>query len=60
MFAVHAVVSELLQYAFYSTRDGDWRDAVADGCGIVLGLLAAAGWAALARRRRAQRRVAAG
>lgn len=38
-FAVHAVVSELVQHFFYTTRTGDPLDALADTVGVGLGLL---------------------
>ena len=38
-FAVHAVVSELVQWRFVPFRDGDPRDALADLAGIVLAVL---------------------
>ncbi len=58
-FAVQAVGSELVQAAFYPERSGDVLDVVADGVGIVLGVLAfrfccSRGWP---RRRPARRRV---
>lgn len=36
----YAVVSEILQAALPINRDGDWRDALADVTGLLLGLLA--------------------
>lgn len=39
-FAAHAVVSEVVQGALYTTRSGDPGDAVADGVGVVAGLWA--------------------
>ena len=41
IFLVHAVVSELIQYAAFAHRDGDPFDALADAVGISLGLGAA-------------------
>ena len=40
LFAVHAVVSEILQGTLYTTRTGDPYDALADLAGTLLGLLA--------------------
>ncbi len=40
-FAVHAVVSELIQARFYAERTGDPYDVLADLVGVVLGLLGA-------------------
>ena len=37
LFGVHAVVSELVQGAFYTWRDGDPLDVVADLAGVALG-----------------------
>ncbi len=37
LFGVHAVVSELVQGAFYTWRDGDPLDIVADLTGVALG-----------------------
>ncbi len=51
VFLAHAVLSEILQYHFYSHRDGDPFDALADSIGIVFGLLAALAWGALVGRR---------
>jgi VanZ family protein len=39
-FALHGVVSELVQHFFYSGRTGDPFDTVADWAGVLLGLLA--------------------
>jgi VanZ family protein len=39
-FALHGVVSELVQHFFYSSRTGDPFDTVADWAGVLLGLLA--------------------
>jgi hypothetical protein len=51
----YAVLSEVLQAVLPIHRDGDWRDAVADGIGVVTGLaavrLAAVAFAAAARAR---------
>lgn len=38
-FAVHGVVSELVQHAFYARRTGDPADTAADWAGVALGLL---------------------
>jgi VanZ family protein len=43
LFGAHAVVSELVQHAFYTTRSGDPLDALADGVGVLLGVLVARG-----------------
>lgn len=40
LFVVHAVVSEIVQGDFYTTRSGDPFDAVADTLGTLLGLAA--------------------
>lgn len=40
LFAVHAVVSELIQHWFYVGRTGDPRDALADWVGVAVGWLA--------------------
>ena len=40
LFVVHAVVSELIQHAFYPNRTGDPLDVLADWTGIVIGGLA--------------------
>ena len=40
LFVVHAVVSELIQHAFYPGRAGDPLDVLADWSGIVVGGLA--------------------
>ncbi len=40
LFVVHAVVSELIQDAFYPNRTGDPLDVLADWSGIVVGGLA--------------------
>ncbi len=40
LFAVHAVLSELIQWRFIPYRDGDVWDAVADLAGIGLAVLA--------------------
>jgi VanZ family protein len=37
LFVVHAVVSELVQHAFYPNRSGDPLDVLADWSGIVVG-----------------------
>lgn len=47
LFVLHAVVSELVQGAFYTTRTGDPFDALADVVGTALGLL---GYVLLRRR----------
>ncbi|WP_211233357.1 VanZ family protein [Brevibacterium album] len=41
--AVHAVVSEIVQGVFLESRSGDPLDVLADGIGIALGWLTAAG-----------------
>lgn len=41
IFVVHAVLSELIQAAFFVHRDGDPFDALADALGVGLGLLGA-------------------
>ncbi|SEQ71553.1 VanZ family protein [Microlunatus flavus] len=48
LFAVHAVVSEVVQGEAYTTRSGDPLDALADLAGTTLGLL---GYLALRGRR---------
>jgi len=53
IFAVHAVVSELIQHWFYASRSGDPRDALADWIGITLGWL---GYRLVARRTAHRRR----
>ena len=40
LFAVHAVVSELVQGAYYASRAGDPFDVLADVVGIAVGLVA--------------------
>jgi hypothetical protein len=40
LFVVHAVVSELIQHAFYANRTGDPLDVLADWSGIAVGGLA--------------------
>jgi hypothetical protein len=52
VFALHAVVSELIQHWLYTSRSGDPRDVLADWVGVVLGWL---GYR-LYRTRRAARR----
>lgn len=47
VFATHAVVSELIQHAFYRHRTGDPFDVLADCAGVALGV----GAALLLRRR---------
>lgn len=42
LIALHAPVSELVQYHFIPRRSGDPMDLVADGVGVALGLLLAA------------------
>ena len=37
--AVHAVLSEVVQHAFYTSRSGDPLDALADGVGVAVGAL---------------------
>jgi hypothetical protein len=39
-FALHGVISELVQHFFYETRTGDPFDTLADWTGVLLGLLA--------------------
>jgi len=39
VFAVHAVVSEMIQYRWYRYRTGDPADVVADWVGIAVGVL---------------------
>jgi VanZ family protein len=39
-FALHGVVSELVQHFFYTGRTGDPFDTAADWAGVLLGLLA--------------------
>jgi hypothetical protein len=51
VFAVHAVVSELIQHWFYTSRTGDPGDVLADWLGVSMGWLGY--W--LIRRRRAVR-----
>jgi hypothetical protein len=41
LFGLHAVVSELAQHFFYTTRSGDPLDALADGLGVLGGVLLA-------------------
>lgn len=41
VFAAHAVVSELVQHAFYAGRTGDPFDVLADWTGTALGLVVA-------------------
>lgn len=48
LFAAHAVVSELVQHAFYTSRTGDPFDVLADLVGVAAGALLA--WVALRRR----------
>lgn len=43
VFAVHAVVSELVQHLLYRSRTGDPLDVLADGSGVAAGA-AAASW----------------
>jgi VanZ family protein len=47
LFVLHAVVSEVIQGTFYTSRSGDPFDAVADTIGTLLGL---AGYLVLRRR----------
>jgi VanZ family protein len=42
VFIAHAVVSEIIQHVFYTTRTGDPFDSLADTVGVLLGLLAIA------------------
>jgi VanZ family protein len=58
IFVGHAVVSEVIQGAFYSTRSGDPYDALADSCGVLLGVLLF--WLIWWRRDRARGPVGAG
>ncbi len=37
VLALHGPVSELVQHVLLPHRSGDWRDAVADGLGVVVG-----------------------
>jgi hypothetical protein len=39
VFVAHAVLSELIQHAFYADRDGDPLDVLADWSGITAGAL---------------------
>jgi VanZ family protein len=55
LFVAHAVVSEIVQGEFYTTRSGDPFDAVADVAGTLLGLAAY-----LLLRRRLEARTAPG
>jgi VanZ family protein len=43
LFAAHAVVSELIQHAFYSHRTGDPLDVLADWTGTAIGVAVALG-----------------
>jgi hypothetical protein len=52
----HAVVSELLQAYAVPERTGDWRDALADAAGTLVGVLAARPGRAAAAARRADAR----
>jgi hypothetical protein len=54
VFVAHAVVSELIQHAFYADRQGDPLDVLADWSGIVVGGLVvwALGYLRLIRRGR--------
>ena len=38
-FALHGVVSEVVQHLFYASRTGDPTDTVADWVGVLVGLL---------------------
>jgi VanZ family protein len=40
-FLTHAVLSEIVQHVFYTSRDGDPWDALADGTGVAAGALVA-------------------
>jgi hypothetical protein len=53
IFAAHAVVSELIQHWFSTTRSGDPRDTLADWVGIALGWL---GYRLVAERMARRRR----
>ncbi len=53
IFAAHAVVSELIQHWFYTSRSGDPRDVLADWIGIALGWI---GHRLVARRMASRRR----
>ena len=53
LFGVHAVLSELIQHWFYTTRTGDPRDALADWIGVALGWI---GYRLVARRSAHRRR----
>lgn len=55
VFAAHAVVSEVIQHTFYTSRTGDPFDVLADWTGTALGVAAA-----LALRWLVLRRVPAG
>ena len=48
VFALHAVVSELIQHFFYISRTGDPSDVLADWSGVALGGVAA--WLVIRRR----------
>ncbi|MCE1178515.1 MAG: VanZ family protein [Micrococcales bacterium] len=37
LLALHAPVSEIVQWRFLANRSGDWRDLVADLAGVLLG-----------------------
>ena len=39
-FALHGVLSEVVQHLFYDSRTGDPTDTLADWAGVLLGLLA--------------------
>lgn len=53
IFAAHAVLSELIQHWFYTSRSGDPRDALADWIGIALGWI---GYRLVAKRMARRRR----
>ena len=42
LLLAHAVVSEAVQHWLLPGRSGDWRDAVADAAGVLVGVLAGA------------------
>ncbi len=44
LLAIHAPVSELVQWAALPHRDGDVRDAAADLAGVLVGWLVFRGW----------------
>jgi cytosine/uracil/thiamine/allantoin permease len=57
IFAVHGVLSEIIQHTFYRERSGDPLDVLADWSGIIVGVC---GFLLVARRgRQADRKIPA-